>query len=255
MISARSGQPYEAILEGADTGLVGTLALTVDDETGTAVTARSTADIVELTGGLDPGHGIYIANRVAPTLADGIDEASYTVVWDEGDPEDEEHTYGDTLVVWASPEFAARPAPNEVASLLRARTTVRGGRTFGEWSDETNPSETQVAQLIEVASTDVAVAVGTDLAPVYATAARRLMLYRAAMLVELSYYPEQVNADRSAYAQYKELYDEGIARLIEAVAEGGSGGDGDSVATAGYLPTGMFPPSSAYAPPGAENPW
>ena len=33
------------------------------------------------------------------------------------------------------------------------------------------------------------------------------------MLVELSYYPEQVRAEESAFAEYKSLYDDGLAAL------------------------------------------
>jgi hypothetical protein len=253
MISARAGQPYEALLEGAPTGLAGTLALTVDDDQGNPVTARATTDIVELTGGADPGHGMYVATRVAPIPAGDV--ATYNLIWDEGDPEDADRTYGDTLVVWAAPEFAARPAPSEVATLLRTRTTIRGGRQLGEWTDETKPTETQVAGLVEVASTDVAIAVGTDLASPFDTAARRLILYRAAMLVELSYFTEQTTDDQSAYAQYKTLYDEGRKALIEAVAEAGDGGGGDSVSTNGFLPTGEFPPCASHRAEGSEHPW
>ena len=39
------------------------------------------------------------------------------------------------------------------------------------------------------------------------------------MLIELGYFPEQINASHSAYEEYKTLYDEALAALIEAIAE------------------------------------
>jgi hypothetical protein len=41
----------------------------------------------------------------------------------------------------------------------------------------------------------------------------------AVMLVELSYFPEQVKADRSAYEDYRDLWNELMGALIDAAAE------------------------------------
>jgi hypothetical protein len=52
--------------------------------------------------------------------------------------------------------------------------------------------------------------------------ARYWMSLLAAMLVELSYFPEQVRSDRSAFQYYKDLWDDDVAGfkgLIDAVAE------------------------------------
>lgn len=43
-----------------------------------------------------------------------------------------------------------------------------------------------------------------------------LILYRAAMLVEIAYYPEQIGSG-SMYDQWKEMFDEGLVRLVERV--------------------------------------
>jgi hypothetical protein len=63
-----------------------------------------------------------------------------------------------------------------------------------------------------------------------------------AMLVELSYFPNQIGSDRSPYEKYKELYDEGMEALTEAIAENcDSGGDGLSVGGDGPMPSSSFP--------------
>lgn len=56
-----------------ETGLAGTLAVTIYDSAGTVVASRSTAGLVEVTD------GIYAATRVAPSAA-----GRYAVVWDDG---------------------------------------------------------------------------------------------------------------------------------------------------------------------------
>jgi hypothetical protein len=56
---------------------------------------------------------------------------------------------------------------------------------------------------------------------------------RAAMYVELSYWPEQVRSDCSAYGEYKSLYDDGLVGLLGVLfppeGEQGPGPDGELV--------------------------
>jgi hypothetical protein len=53
------------------------------------------------------------------------------------------------------------------------------------------------------------------------------------MYVELSYWPEQVRSDRSAYGEYKSLYDDGLVGLLGVLfppeGEQGPGPDGELV--------------------------
>jgi hypothetical protein len=129
----------------------------------------------------------------------------------------------------STPEFIPptyTPTPTDVARLLRARTKDANGAEVGDWTDETRPTATDVADLIDQALGPVLARVGRledpllgDLLP----AARHAVALGAACLVEKSYYPEQVNSERSAYTAYKEEY----ADTLDALVGGGDSGDGD----------------------------
>ena len=133
-------------------------------------------------------------------------------------------------------DVAYRPDPPEVARLLRARTKDSHGQEVGDWTADTRPTPEEVADLIDQAVGDVLAQLGPlyvvepvppDSLPMLSTlvtpAARTLVTLRAAMFVELSYFPEQVNSNRSAYEEYKRLYDDGLAALV------GNGEDGGGV--------------------------
>jgi hypothetical protein len=123
----------------------------------------------------------------------------------------------ETAVPW-------RPTADEVARLLRARTKDATGTEVGAWTSDTRPSLSEVEDLIDQAVELMQARTGTDLAEPCASGAHRLAGLLAAMLVELSYFPEQVNSDRSAYPEYKRLYDDGMNALAECIAQSGEGG-------------------------------
>lgn len=122
------------------------------------------------------------------------------------------------------------PNANEVARLLRARTKDTAGKEVGDFTEDTRPTWSEVDDLIDTAEGDVLAQTGSLLSDIDTRAARALVALRAAMLVELSYFPEQVRSDRSAYVEYKRLYDDGLAALLASIAEGGGeagkGGEG-----------------------------
>lgn len=109
----------------------------------------------------------------------------------------------------------------EVADLLRARTKVSLGDESGAFSANTRPTSDQVTSILAQAKRTVVGAIGTstpctdDLAATTAAVIHQ----RAAMQVELTYYPEQVNTNHSPYEQLKDLYQEELKQLIEAIAE------------------------------------
>ena len=105
------------------------------------------------------------------------------------------------------------PTVSQVAALLRARTKDNVGNELGEFTANTRPTANEVAKLIEAARHDVITLVGEDFDPTLWPQARNATLYRAAMFVELSYYPEQINTERSPYIQMKELYESALARF------------------------------------------
>jgi hypothetical protein len=118
------------------------------------------------------------------------------------------------------------PTPGDVAALLRARTKDDTGRELGDWTDATRPTASEVQVLIVQAADFVAAAVG-GVPDRCASSAKSATLLRAAMLVELSYFPEQVRSDRSPYPELKELYDNAAESARTCVTTGGeTGGSG-----------------------------
>jgi hypothetical protein len=116
-----------------------------------------------------------------------------------------------------------------VAALLRARTQDDTDKELGEWTDSTRPTLAEVERLLAMAQSIITgqtgpltpeVLVCSTAADIMTQAATCVALL-AAMLVELSYFPEQVQSTRSAYEQYRELFwgPDGKSGLIGALVE------------------------------------
>jgi hypothetical protein len=152
------------------------------------------------------------------------------------------------------------PDVNAVAAYLRARTKTAGGQEAGTFnpvsavgtSAETRPTAEQASQEIANALGDISAIIGTDLPdPKYFEPASRVVALRAALLIELSYFPEQVATGRSPYAQLKELYDEAWANLLSALGIATGPDDVIVPEDAGYPSYGGFPTTAI----GMEMPW
>jgi hypothetical protein len=117
------------------------------------------------------------------------------------------------------------PTPDDVAALLRARTKDADGHELGVFTDTTRPTADQVDELIALAYGDVSSQTGAYLDDRTAPAAQSMVALRAAMFVELSYFPEQVRSDRSAYPEYERLYTAGMTALGDAI-DGNTAGSG-----------------------------
>lgn len=122
-----------------------------------------------------------------------------------------------------------RPTVDQVAAMLRARTTVGMSGEVGTFTDETRPTAAQVEALIDSASGEVSALVGETIPQVMWPAVRTLVARRAAMHVETSYFPEQVPTDRSPYGALRETYEAELPRIMDAVRAAGSGDDPGSV--------------------------
>src|SRR5690349_18573194 len=73
-ITASAGATFEATVNNAPTGLVGTITVRIEDGQNTIVTAATSSGIVE------SGTGIYTATLAAPD-----DAGQYLVIWNDGD--------------------------------------------------------------------------------------------------------------------------------------------------------------------------
>ncbi len=144
------------------------------------------------------------------------------------------------------------PTVAAVGALLRARTKTTDGVEAGTFTADTRPTAAQVQELIEIAAGDVSAAVeeylvissdGNTIIEEYAySAASGSTVVKAAMLVELSYFPEQVATGRSPYDQLMELYNQRLSHLRRLV--GSDGGDGSGVGGRVESPVYYFPSRS-----------
>jgi hypothetical protein len=93
--------------------------------------------------------------------------------------------------------------------------------------------------------------IGADIPEAQFEAAKRASALYSAMLVELGYWPEQVNTGRSTYPQLKELFDEMWEDLLTALGISEDAGGGAVPEGAGFSSSGGFPCTAI----GMETPW
>lgn len=113
------------------------------------------------------------------------------------------------------------PNVADVGDVLRARTKDRSGNEVGTFTPDTRPTDTQVEGLINKALGDVAMRTGSDLPQAVWADAKSVATTRAAMLVELGYFPEQINRGTSPYPQLESMWKQDIADLVKAVTSAG----------------------------------
>jgi hypothetical protein len=113
------------------------------------------------------------------------------------------------------------PSVNDVGTLLRARTVDQDGNEIGTFDSTTRPTGEQVESYISQAIDEITTRVGESLfREEYASNASNLAAIRAAMTIELSHYPEQVNNGTSSFDQLSTLYETGVQALADAVRDG-----------------------------------
>ena len=123
--------------------------------------------------------------------------------------------------------YPGMPTVDDIGALLRARTQDTNDEELGTFTPDTRPRDDEVVRIIAQASTVVYGATGdmTQLSCVMADSLREGAKYLISLLtcclIELSYFPEQVRSDRSAFQGYYDIFtgDTGMKALVEAVAE------------------------------------
>lgn len=132
------------------------------------------------------------------------------------------------------------PEVADVGAEMRARTKDSHGEELGTFTEDTRPTEAEVALLIPKAVAIVAGSIGTDpCSDELLEQAKAVAILRVAMMIERGYYPEQINTDRSPYNAYRDDYKDQLKDLVSSVAEQ-CGGDGTTPAGSGGLPRWNF---------------
>lgn len=128
------------------------------------------------------------------------------------------------LASGASDDYAVMRAG--VGALLRARTKIPNGGELGTFTDKTRPTAVQVDVLIDQAIEDVVAQIGVpEVGAALEEKAQRAAALYAAVLVEASFYPEQVASGRSPADLYEKLYENRMKALVAYVAQGGEDPD------------------------------
>jgi hypothetical protein len=140
------------------------------------------------------------------------------------------------------------PTVSDVGALLRARTKDTKGVEIGTFTANTRPTFDEVLRIIDQAAGDVTALVDTDIPVACYWQAAGCICLLSAMLVELSYFPEQVATNRSAYIHYKELYDNMLERLLGAVEREAAEEITGETPMLGQVPAWGFPDAEALWP-------
>lgn len=240
-IDAVAGQPFVARVTAFPTGLQGTVAYRIIAADETVVVARTTTGVTEDAD--EPGDYTVTAALAEP--------GDYRIVWDFGS----DVTAQEDIQVLA---LDYSPSVDQVGALLRTRTTERGSSgEAGTFTENTRPTHDEVVDLIDLATRDVQIKLGTTIPAALVQDARQTIALRAAMLVELSFYGDQISVSRSPYTELKALYKEALDALVSAKKDLGADqqpGTPDDLSDAG-LPSWSFPSLSADPHvPGSELP-
>jgi hypothetical protein len=144
-----------------------------------------------------------------------------------------------------------KPTPDDVATILRARTKDLTGNELGHFTADTRPTDTEVSAIIDLAYAEVTGRCGLYIGSACAAGAKSLVVIRAAAWVELSYFPEQVRSDRSVYAELVAQFDPGVTAVMECVAGNvpDSGGDSNAGFRFGALDVHGWTASPYYGAP------
>jgi hypothetical protein len=243
-LDATAGLPFTATLGPYLTGRAAFLTIEVLEQDGSVVLGASGVGISE------QAPESYTAERIVGFAADNL-----IVRWaDDGETLGE-----DTLTVTALEDIVpgtewAAPVVDELASLMFARVTGEFGQAQ-TFTDESRPTAGQATTKLAQAYGMVAPRVGFILDERFHDSARFLTVLYAALLLEPGYWPEDMQGDASAWDSWKTLYDEGMAALLEAIADGAGGEDtGPDDDVRAHSPVWYFGPRCDDHVPGAEEP-
>ena len=114
--------------------------------------------------------------------------------------------------------FAWEADVADVAALLPQRTKGEYGKD-GEFTTETTPTKAQVERILKQAASRIAGKLNvTEDKDICSNGplelAEEVHALRAAMMVELTYFANQLRTDQSPYEKLKEQFDEGLVDLV-----------------------------------------
>lgn len=119
----------------------------------------------------------------------------------------------------------------ELGSMLSVRTYDDFGNELGRFTMDTRPNEYQARQIVNTAHSFVSLYIGYNLSDTSVFTSDVLELIqsvitlKAACLIELDFFPEQVRSEKSAYKEYNAMFDLQLAQLVKSLKDLQAGGE------------------------------
>jgi len=143
-------------------------------------------------------------------------------------------------VVQSTLAIAWRPTLMDVGALDLARTRDANGVPLKTFTVDTIPTGDDVERLIDKSVNNLRPQIGTEIPADLVQEAQDVAALRTAMYIELTYFANEVAQNRSPYPQYKELYDEKVPILRNAISAEEAGMDVTD-AVGGQYPSYKYP--------------
>lgn len=211
----------------------------------------ATIDTVTLAVESDPASPAPVA---ATTENATLEAAYYRLTWIDADGD----TQPGSIIYYSGTTAPWRPTVQEVASYVTRRTKIPGGILAGTFTTQTEPTAAQVELLIGQAVDHVSSAIGIEPCngQLQRDARAAAALY-AAILVEVSFFPETTSNQGSSAVRLESLFNgriKTLAAAVEAECGQGGGGGGDAPGS-GALPAGHFSDGRPLIGPGCPLRW
>lgn len=143
------------------------------------------------------------------------------------------------------PDQNYQPTVQQVADHLQSRTRDKFGALQKTFNANTTPTDQDVNRIILQASTKVADEIGDQVPAAAIDDAADLVAIRAAMMIEMSYFSDQVETQRSPYNMLTAEYERELPRVLVAVQTAAEPNGGGVIGPeVGNRPSYSFPPVS-----------
>lgn len=148
-----------------------------------------------------------------------LENGWYRIEWvdADGDTDLTDPVQNPALPKWA-------PTMQDIAAKLRARTKDNRNNEIGIFTPATRPTAEQVEVMIYGAVNDMALIIGSSTDPKVLNYAKNLAIKKAAMDVELSYFPEQIQQGMSPYPALERDLERELKDLYRVIDPDGTGG-------------------------------
>lgn len=112
-----------------------------------------------------------------------------------------------------------RPSVRDIGARLGGRTLTEEGDRVGEFTAETFPTAQSVDSIIGDALNIVSSAIGEEIEEKYWEMAKAAVISYACMEIEAGYFPETTSQADSAYASFRQRFQDQIAYIEKALDE------------------------------------